>query len=505
MTTPPPNESSIGDSKLIAVEETQNQRSTRSRSQRRTSAISKGTQFLQTPTSSRPGLPPHPHSEPSSLPSQQQFHGSVGSLELPKTRNATKSTSVSVSPSATKKEKSSSGTNVSAFVSDDRVANYPSQKRVFSRDGSAPGTPSPPPRLQLERPTRPRRMARPQSGEEGTPLGETGGPHLSREHSAGGSIADEGSSDSDASMCLESPEPPSPSRGKLSESVDRLIRFEKTHPEDLTPRVKAGKVFDAMRKKAMAIKEASRGEYGCIYILEASNRPGYVKIGRTVKDPENRRQKVQRCGVQLELVSDQHFTKLPCHERLEAIIHADLWNERHYFRCPCRKPGTKSKESNHRSDGFTKHGEWFKIDKSEAMQRVEKWRDWMGRDPYDLHGVLKSNWLKRIDTFERNKDYWKIVNHEHDTSSWWLSFMEPFPNPSWIRKATIEPRIDENGIQGPSRMRNIWKNRKDLVYFCVLQLLLSGFLLEIATKQFSGPGFCVFAHLSLASTSICWF
>ena len=127
-----------------------------------------------------------------------------------------------------------------------------------------------------------------------------------------------------------------------------------------------------IKKGARGPSGTGRGEKGCIYILEDLELAGYVKIGRTTKDSGTRKKQIERCGhIKFEPAEDQHLTKVFCYKRLEEILKTDLWNERCLYRCPsCKRlSSTPSKKD---SDQTTKHGEWFKIDKQEAVERVEQ-------------------------------------------------------------------------------------------------------------------------------------
>ena len=295
---------------------------------------------------------------------------------------------------------------------------------------------------------------------------------------------------------------PSPGLDGEANEFQQSIVFKKTNA-DLSRRAITTEVFGAMLKGASTWKESKPGEDGRIYVLVESNNTEYVKIGRTTKSPEQRKKQVQRCGkIVFELVNDQDHTKVTNHERLEAIIHADLWNERHYFYCRCRKKDTKSEASSHCLDTFTKHGEWFKMSKADAMQRVELWREWMRREPYDAYGVLKPEWQRRISRCEKNKSFKDILDPD------FMGSFPGFPSWTWLRSVTIEPRYNDQNFPGPSRVDAISDNKKEVVCFLVFQLLLSLLLLDLMTFLFPLvfqdllSRACV--YLFLASTSVCW-
>lgn len=76
---------------------------------------------------------------------------------------------------------------------------------------------------------------------------------------------------------------------------------------------------------------------GCIHVLESPQYPGYVQIGRTEPNPGDQRRRQTECGIKLVLLDPyyQSNTRVPCHTRLEKLIHTDLWNEHRTFECPC--------------------------------------------------------------------------------------------------------------------------------------------------------------------------
>ena len=275
------------------------------------------------------------------------------------------------------------------------------------------------------------------------------------------------------------------------------LTFEKYHPESIPPCEIVSNVFDIMMEKAIASKSTNAKDIGYIYIFELRDRPGYVKIGQTTRSPGKRKKEIMRCKLgEFELTAVQHFTTIPWHTKLEKIIKTDLWAERRFFRCPC---GKKADPESPNGKGFTRHGEWFEMDKDEAMQRVENWREWMRSEPYNDDGVLLAKWLSRI----TNADLQKIVNDE-STKDWWQDFYRPFPNPSWLRKETIEARTDSHGFEQPSRIANVCRRWKDVVCFFVIELLLFVLFLDTLAKIFTGPGFRLFAYFALSGTSMCW-
>jgi len=162
---------------------------------------------------------------------------------------------------------------------------------------------------------------------------------------------------------------------------------------------------------------------GWIYIFRIPDMPGYVKIGRTTQLITKRKRQISNCKqkLELEVVDKSCYRKISSHERVEKLIHEDLKNERCFFRCPCAR--TRDNEDSHGKDGYTDHGEWFKIDEEEASLRVERWRQWMRQEPYDGAGDMKSDFRRRVDYCEKHM---KNLQEEDDAKERWKTFMTPF-------------------------------------------------------------------------------
>lgn len=162
---------------------------------------------------------------------------------------------------------------------------------------------------------------------------------------------------------------------------------------------------------------------GWIYMLRISGIPGYIKIGRTTQPITKRKNQIANCNkkLELEVVDELVYQKISNHERVEKLIHEDLKNERCYFRCSCAR--TRTDKDSHNQDGYTEHGEWFKIDEKEACQRVERWRQWMRQEPYDAVGDMKSDFRRRVDYCEKHMEH---LQKEEDARERWKTFMTPF-------------------------------------------------------------------------------
>jgi hypothetical protein len=162
----------------------------------------------------------------------------------------------------------------------------------------------------------------------------------------------------------------------------RSVEFEPEHPCETVGSV-GHKVLALLCNDAFDPRYMMDGDRGCIHVLESPQHPGYVQIGKTEANPGDRRRRQTDCDTKLVLLDpyDQCDTIVPCHTRLEKLIHTDLWNEHRTFECSCP---TES------DNGPGSYGEWFKIDKHEAVRRVHDWTEWMCQEPYNAQGSLEA-------------------------------------------------------------------------------------------------------------------
>ena len=241
------------------------------------------------------------------------------------------------------------------------------------------------------------------------------------------------------------------------------IEFNKFHDRKKEPQSIFNEVMHIIRQPAKPHKSQNLYEDGWIYILQIPEYKEYVKIGRTTQRMEDRKKQINGCtrGLVIEEIGCKDNTLVSYHERLEAIIFADLYNERCHFHCPCKRrssrassPGTRrTKTDSHENDGLTKHGEWFKIDAQEAVRRVQKWRNWMRQTPYEepdseYEGELKDDWKRRVNCCEREPGL------PDDPAARWQMFMTPFymtsgtnrrKDRSRSRGVSVEPTLVNEG------------------------------------------------------------
>ncbi len=178
------------------------------------------------------------------------------------------------------------------------------------------------------------------------------------------------------------------------------------------------KVLSLLCNDAFDPRYMMDGDRGCVHVLESPQYPGYVQIGRIETNPGDPRRRQTECGIKLILLDpyDQCNTRVPYHTRLEEVIHMDLWNEHHTFECPCP---TKT------DDSAGSHGEWFQIDKHEAVRRVHDWTEWMCQEPYNAQGSLEAAWMAKIEDFQQDLNLGDRLLAEDETKEWWKSFRQP--------------------------------------------------------------------------------
>ena len=226
-------------------------------------------------------------------------------------------------------------------------------------------------------------------------------------------------------------------------------------------------VFQKIQKIIPPRKRKGTRE-GYIYVFRLVGRPGFVKIGITQGAIETRLKQVQSCTkYELEVLGTLSPTLVPFYERVEQLIHTDLQNKRHSFKCKCRQ-----KQKQHRSnasDGLTKHGEWFAIGELEAMKTVERWTQWALQKPYRADGILKEEWQRNIRYCKTHPDYHeKTVPAEEKNNERWKSFMNGAYDHSLFRREFLD---DRPGKQ--SRWVSIQNDWKENVIFWFSHALIS--------------------------------
>jgi hypothetical protein len=244
-------------------------------------------------------------------------------------------------------------------------------------------------------------------------------------------------------------------------------------------------VFAKMLKLAFKLSDQQKPEkfndWGCIYILQDPRYREYVKIGRTEYNPEGRLQQWLKCGHPLNLVGapEECFIRVPCHTRLEILIQTMLWNERRKF--VCRHCTAERKKNIPADEKVSTHGEWFEIDKDQALRLVKLGRDWMRSLPYGEDGELTQDWKNRVTRIRKDiKVFTHTLEQEIEEGRRWEAFltMPDATRLSRIQQWMWDKRLEPNGRLSPSRFDSLCKHKGPLFIFCVLHylgIMLSGY------------------------------
>lgn len=107
-----------------------------------------------------------------------------------------------------------------------------------------------------------------------------------------------------------------------------------------------------------------------------------VKIGRARRVPKRMKEWRAKCGYQ-PVTRFSH--RMPEHERIEAIVHAQLYNERRKQYLGCSRCGSR-------------HDEWFAVGLEHAEHLVRLWQGFTEHPihPYDASGSLVPQWRQRL-------------------------------------------------------------------------------------------------------------
>lgn len=174
---------------------------------------------------------------------------------------------------------------------------------------------------------------------------------------------------------------------------------------------------------------------------------------------------MSKCKLELESIEtdDVCFEEIPCHTRLEALIHLDLYNVRHFFDCTvCGR----------------QHKEWFKIDKAQALRRVQAWKTWIKScRPYDEGGLLKKEWKERINRCKNQDDFWTTLEVEIKDGRGFESFMSKKDSlRDAVQQWMFEPRLAPQGKLCPSRFKSFWTHKNHYALFGIIHFLVIGCL-----------------------------
>ena len=176
------------------------------------------------------------------------------------------------------------------------------------------------------------------------------------------------------------------------------------------------KIRSHSTKASGVLSKRSKKEDGYIYVFESTMYNGYVKIGRTKNPIEDRMKEWEQCEIGCIYIEDPMYTKFRHYELVEKLIHIELCNYRCKFKC--KECGKRHKLNPTAHKNYVSHGEWFEIDKVQALQVVEKWRRWViKQEPYTPYGVLRDFWDWKCKEAAKDKNY-DLANWHRTSGSW---------------------------------------------------------------------------------------
>ena len=203
-----------------------------------------------------------------------------------------------------------------------------------------------------------------------------------------------------------------------------LPRFEPYHKvED-----NISKINDALYqilKKPQLINFGKVAPVGYIYMYTVPGWKGYVKIGITRRDPQNRIQQWRNaCGVTCHLVQDIGHKQHKHYALIEKLIAIELRNQRYKYPCSiCNAPNTVD------------HQEWYKVSVEEASKVVQRWRTWIvTHDPYTSKGELSPFWTRRFEMMNKSCIEWDWATWLRDPSG--LDYIEYYWHRYMMQKRT---------------------------------------------------------------------
>jgi hypothetical protein len=204
----------------------------------------------------------------------------------------------------------------------------------------------------------------------------------------------------------------------------KFQKLEDKHPIKKNKNDLNKKILHVIRRQNVKPAAKSNLNHGYVYIFKSTRYSGCVKIGSTVKEPDDRiKQWGSACKFIPIHVTDENDKAFRFCRIVEQIVHAELYNEqkkfycdecksKHYFSMTKREAGTGKKELELRP---SEHGEWFEVSEEKAKEVVNKWRDWViHQEPYNQDATLRSCWLwkhdmatKRLKGTDAEWDAWR--------------------------------------------------------------------------------------------------
>ncbi|KAL4897168.1 T5orf172 domain-containing protein [Aspergillus ambiguus] len=151
--------------------------------------------------------------------------------------------------------------------------------------------------------------------------------------------------------------------------------------------------YDALRSRLSEKLEEDDEKSGYVYIYEAKENKGFVKIGYTTRTINVRHDEwsfdCNRESVLLFPVPATKAGRVPNARRVEKLCHAELSHRHIIIYC----------------NGCSRtHNEWFEISPAEAITVVKKWTAWVVTKPYLPDKSLKEEEAKKVCDMNRFMD-----------------------------------------------------------------------------------------------------
>ncbi|KAI1847404.1 hypothetical protein JX265_005535 [Neoarthrinium moseri] len=197
-------------------------------------------------------------------------------------------------------------------------------------------------------------------------------------------------------------------------SLQRQTKSEPSTRPKTTP-TKIDKRIQACLRKPLPDRQNKFKGVGNNYIFETTtaeqSSDKIVKIGVTRGAEQARFDNIAKgCRhLLIEEQNDPEHMPIRLYVRAEQLMHRELEDFRHSFKCQCK---VKS------------HREYFNVDKSVALEVVQRWREFCKREPYDEDGKLRSFWEHRLRQFNTYGDSGTKIDHP-ERADRWRRFMNP--------------------------------------------------------------------------------
>ncbi|RDL32585.1 uncharacterized protein BP5553_09041 [Venustampulla echinocandica] len=215
------------------------------------------------------------------------------------------------------------------------------------------------------------------------------------------------------------------------------------------------------KNTASPSSDSSSNPTGYIYVFTSPSTPKYMKIGKTLLDPDKRRcQWARQCKFTATRIDDPNGKKFTYYSMVERLVQLELANERRKFKCgKCKRRHIfdQRKEGGGRSE-VTEHGEWYEVTPERALAVVGRWRAWATKEPYANDGTLNNVWKWKYD------QAMKCVEMDWDK---WARGQIRRRIPAWVRTRWLKDDDDQNVLVDWDRWVQItWGDHLSFSLYC---------------------------------------